>query len=72
MSELSIFLIFLLFLSFFVIKLLHQIFNGFFLFCSGQSTQGSRAAFPVRPRRIHLFLGGPQGLFYIVELVDDG
>lgn len=63
MSELSIFLFFPIFLLFFfIIKLLHQIFNGFSFFAlyslhkDRESLSGTTA--PYSP-----FFGGPQGCF---------
>lgn len=57
---------------FFRNKALTSDFQRFFPFLLWTVYTRIARAFPVRPRRIHLFLGGPQGLFYIVELVDDG
>lgn len=64
MSELSIFLFFSYFsFSFFIIKLLHQIFNSFFLFCSLQSTQGSREPFRYGRAVFTFFLGALKDVF---------
>lgn len=72
MSELSIFLFFLIFSSLFlIIKLLHQIFNGFSFFTlyslhkDRESLSGMAA--PYSP-----FFGGPQGCFLVELVVDDG
>lgn len=72
MSELSIFLFFLIFLlSFSIIKLLHQIFNGFSFFALNslhkdrESLSGMAA--PYSP-----FFGGPSRMFLVELVVDDG
>lgn len=69
MSELSIFLFFLIFLLFFYNKALTSDFQRFFPFLLFTVYTRIARAFPVRPRRIHLFLG-PSRMF-LVELVDD-
>lgn len=70
MSELSIFLFFLIFLLFFYNKALTSDFQRVFLFCSLQSTQGSREPFRYG-RAVFTFFWGPSRMF-LVELVDDG
>lgn len=70
MSELSIFLFFPIFPSlFFYNKALTSDFQRVFLFCSLQSTQGSREPFRYG-RAVFTFFWGPTRMF-LVELVDD-
>lgn len=58
MSELSIFLFFLFLFSFFVIKLLHQIFNGFSFFALDGLHKDREQPFRYG-RAVFTFFGGP-------------
>lgn len=71
MSELSIFLFFPIFLLFFYNKALTSDFQRVFLFCSLQSTQGSREPFRYG-RAVFTFFWGPSRMFLVELLVDDG
>lgn len=74
MSELSIFLFFLIFLIFplfFYNKALTSDFQRVFLFCSLQSTQGSREPFRYG-RAVFTFFWGPSRMFLVELVVDDG
>lgn len=71
MSELSIFLFFSFLILFFRNnKALTSDFQRFFPFLLWTVYTRIARAFPVRPRRIHLFLGLSR--MFLVELVDDG